>query len=381
MRKSLFYTTTFKLVFFLILALQIYCKDHKQVILEAPELPKEHSVTILLAQPENIKAPEGMVWISGGTFLQGALPEDPMAMSHEKPAHVVAVDGFFMDIHEVTNAQFARFVEETGYVTVAERTIDWDEMKKQLPEGTAKPPDSIMQPGSLVFKKSRVPITNLNDFSQWWEWTIGANWKHPKGPASSIAGKETLPVVHIAYEDAEAYCKWAGRRLPTEAEWEYAARADQKDAVYSWGTDAALLSQMANTWNGDFPIQNNSIDGFENKAPVMSYPPNNFGLYDMAGNVWEWTQDWYNANYYKEISQNVLSLNPQGAATAFNAGNPYAIEKIIKGGSFLCNASYCASYRITSRMATSTDSSLEHVGFRTVASVEMLSTNRDHLQN
>lgn len=381
MRKSLCYNTAIGLIVFLVFTLLINCKNQKQETLESPELPQEHSVNILLAQPENIETPKGMVWIPGGTFLQGALPEDSMAMSHERPAHSVAVDGFFMDIHEVTNKQFARFVQETGYKTIAERAIDWDEMKKQLPEGTAKPPDSIMQPGSLVFKKSKLPIANLNDFSQWWEWTIGANWKYPKGPESSIIGKETLPVVHIAYEDAEAYCKWAGRRLPTEAEWEYAARSNQKDALYSWGTDATLLSQMANTWNGDFPIQNNSSDGFENKAPVMSYPPNSFGLYDMAGNVWEWTQDWYNSNYYKEISQNVLSLNPKGAATAFNAGNPYAIEKIIKGGSFLCNASYCASYRITSRMATSTDSSLEHVGFRTVASVGMISPTRDRLQN
>jgi len=381
MKKSLFYNTSYKLGFFLILILLINCKDQKEATSESAEKPKEHSVNILLAPPENIKTPDGMVWISGGTFSQGALPEDRMAMSHERPAHMVAVDGFFMDIHEVTNKQFALFVQETGYKTVAERAIDWDEMKKQLPEGTAKPPDSIMQPGSLVFKKPKVPVSNLNDFSQWWKWTIGANWKHPIGPASSIAGKETLPVVHIAYEDAEAYCQWAGRRLPTEAEWEYAARADQKEALYSWGTDGSMLSQMANTWNGDFPMQNNSKDGFENKAPVMSYPPNNYGLYDMAGNVWEWTQDWYNSNYYKEIAQNVLSLNPQGATAAFNAGNPYAIEKIIKGGSFLCNASYCASYRITSRMATSTDSSLEHVGFRTVATVEMLSPNGNYLRN
>lgn len=381
MRKSLYNTTTLARIFFLVLLLPISCKDQKQVTSESAELPKEHAADILIVQPENIETPEGMVWISGGTFLQGALPEDSMAMSHERPAHLVAVDGFFMDIHEVTNKQFARFVQKTGYKTVAERPIDWDEMKKQLPEGTAKPPDSIMQPGSLVFKKPIVPITNLNDFSQWWEWTIGANWKHPIGPASSITGKDTFPVVHIAYEDAEAYCQWAGRRLPTEAEWEYAARADQKEAVYSWGTDPTVLSQMANTWNGDFPIQNNSNDGFENKAPVMSYQSNNNGLYDMAGNVWEWTQDWYNSNYYKEIAQNVLSLNPKGAATAFNASNPYAVEKIIKGGSFLCNASYCASYRITSRMATSTDSSLEHVGFRTVATVEMFSPNLDHVRN
>ncbi|NNG10963.1 MAG: formylglycine-generating enzyme family protein [Arenibacter sp.] len=346
------------------------CKNKKQEVVDTTEVPKGQAISIRKKQPENIKTPEGMVWIPGGTFKQGALPGDQMAMSHERPAHDVAVDGFFMDIHEVTNEQFARFVKETGYKTIAERPIVWEEMKKQLPAGTPKPHDSILQPGSLVFKKPSVPVTNLNDFSQWWEWTIGANWKHPHGPGSSIAGLETLPVVHIAYEDATAYCNWADRQLPTEAQWEYAARGAQKDALFSWGSDATKLSLMANTWNGKFPIQNNAMDGYENKAPVMSYPPNNFGLYDMAGNVWEWTQDWYNSKYYQEVSLKKLSLNPRGAATAYNASNPYAIEKIIKGGSFLCNASYCASYRISSRMATSTDSSLEHVGFRTVATVQ-----------
>ena len=361
--------------------LQIGCKEKKPLTPDTPEVPKAQSVNIRVTQPENIKTPPGMVWISGGTFMQGAQPGDHMAMSHERPAHVVAVDGFFMDIHEVTNAQFARFVKETGYKTIAERSIEWEEMKKQLPAGTPKPHDTIMQPGSLVFKKPSVPVTNLNDFSQWWEWTIGANWKQPRGPGSSIAGMETMPVVHIAYEDAIAYCNWAGRQLPTEAQWEYAARGEQKGALFSWGSDATKLSLMANTWDGEFPLQNNAMDGYENKAPVMSYPSNSFGLYDMAGNVWEWTQDWYNSNYYQEIAQKRISLNPEGAATAYNASNPYAIEKIIKGGSFLCNASYCASYRISSRMATSTDSSLEHVGFRTVATVESQTPKGNNLAN
>tara|TARA_R110000868_G_scaffold410694_1_gene699933 strand:+ start:673 stop:1770 length:1098 start_codon:yes stop_codon:yes gene_type:complete len=315
------------------------------------------------------KAPEGMVWIPGGAFTQGAVPNDNMAMYHEKPAHPVHVDGFFMDVHEVTNDQFAKFVEETGYKTVAEREIDWEQMKKQLPEGTEKPNDSILQPGSLVFKKTKSSVPNLYDYSQWWEWRIGAGWKHPNGPGSDIKGKEDHPVVHIAYEDALAYCKWAGRRLPTEAEWEFAARAGKADSKFFWGNDMDQLSSHANSWEGEFPVVNTKEDGFERRAPIMSYLPNDLGLYDMAGNVWEWTNDWYNTDYYKELaSTGKVASNPKGAKNAFNARNPYAKERVIKGGSFLCSASYCASYRISARMATSPDSGMEHLGFRTVLS-------------
>lgn len=314
-----------------------------------------------------MKSPDGMVWIPGGKFMQGALPSDKMAMSHERPAHSVSVDGFFMDEHEVTNAQFSEFVSETGYVTVAEREIDWEEMKKLLPEGTPKPHDSILKPGSLVFKKTKSSVPNLYDFSQWWEWKIGANWNHPNGPNSTIIGKENHPVVHIALEDALAYCEWAGRRLPTEAEWEYAARAGRNDALFFWGNDINLLSNYANSWEGEFPVNNTQEDGFERLAPVMSYAKNDFGLYDMAGNVWEWTNDWYNTYYYKSLEGQEAD-NPKGASEAFNSSNPYAQEKVIKGGSFLCSASYCANYRISARMATSPDSGMEHLGFRTVYS-------------
>ena len=330
---------------------------------------------LIIEQPANSVTPDGMVWIPGGTFSQGAVSQDEMAMGHEKPAHEVSLDGFFMDITEVTNAQFRKFVEATGYLTLAERVPDWEEMKKQLPAGTPKPHDSIMQAGSLTFKKTKAPVPNLYDFSQWWQWTIGANWKKPNGPGSSIKGQEHNPVVHIAYEDAKAYCEWVGRRLPTEAEWERAAKGNKKDAIYFWGDDDALLSQMVNTWEGQFPTTNTKKDGFERRSPVKSYPPNDFGLYDMAGNVWEWTSDWYNTKYYEELGKASEPLrNPQGAINPFNDRDPYAREKIMKGGSFLCNASYCASYRSSSRMATSLDSSLEHLGFRTVATPEMIET-------
>ncbi len=332
--------------------------------------------TVIKEKPEDVETPTGMVWIPGAVIEEGAVPQDQMAMDHEKPAHKVAVDGFFMDITEVTNAEFKKFVDETGYKTVAEREIDWEEMKKQLPEGTPKPPDSIMQPGSLTFKKAKSSVPNLYDFSQWWQWTIGANWKHPDGPESSLVGREDQPVVHIAYQDALAYCEWAGRRLPTEAEWERAARGNHSGTLYFWGDDASELSKKANTWEGEFPVTNTKTDGFGERAPVKSYPPNDFGLYDMAGNVWEWTNDWYNTDYYNEVAhRNTILKNPQGADTPYNARDPYAREKVMKGGSFLCNASYCASYRVSARMATSLDSSLEHLGFRTVATVDMVRNN------
>ena len=341
--------------------------------IEKPVQIEKVSKPLVLSPPENSITPGGMVWIPGGTFLQGAVPQDNMAMDHEKPAIKVALDGFYMDVTEVTNAQFAKFVKETGYITTAERKIDWEEMKKQVPEGTPKPHDSILQPGSLTFKKATTSVPNLYDFSQWWKWTIGASWQHPNGPESDIKGMENFPVVHVSFEDAMAYCEWAGRRLPTEAEWELAARGGNFGTIYFWGDDVSVLSEQANTWEGEFPVVNTKTDGFELRAPVKSYPANAYGLYDMAGNVWEWTSDWYNTNYYKESAvSNVIARNPQGAATPYTANNPYAQEKVIKGGSFLCSASYCASYRVSAKMGSSTDSSLEHTGFRTVATIDML---------
>lgn len=328
-------------------------------------------------QKAPIEIPDGMVWIPGDSFLQGAVTQDKMAMGHEKPSHPVIVDGFFMDSHEVTNAQFSRFVEATGYVTVAERKLDWEVLRKQLPEGTLKPHDTLMQPGSLTFKKTKNSVPNLYDFSQWWHWTIGANWKYPHGPGSTVSGKENYPVVHIAYEDALTYCKWANRRLPTEAEWELAARGDNIEKIHFWGDDVGKLNQYANTWEGEFPVKNTKEDGYELLAPVKSYPPNSNGLYDMAGNVWEWTSDWYDTHYYRVVAENNETLvNPTGSDKPFNSNDPYAREKVIKGGSFLCSESYCASYRVSARMATTLDSSLEHVGFRTVVTNEMLKLNQ-----
>ncbi|WP_421824652.1 formylglycine-generating enzyme family protein [Flagellimonas oceanensis] len=357
-------------LYFLLLFFMLGCESKQKNIWDELTLvePEEVSVVSFNKVPP-ITAPEGMVWVPSGKFNQGAIDSDQMARSNERPAHEVFVDGFFMDVHEVTNAQFAKFVEDTGYVTMAEREIDWEEMKKQLPKGTLKPHDSILKPGSLVFKKTKTSIPNLYDYSQWWEWRIGANWKHPDGPDSDIVGKEDHPVVHIAFEDAMSYCSWAGKRLPTEAEWEYAARGGCEQTIFFWGNDLGQLSSFVNSWEGEFPLNNSRTDGYEKRAPVMSYPKNGFGLYDMAGNVWEWTQDWYDTDYYSKLQEKQeIIKNPNGASQPFNASNPLAKEKVIKGGSFLCSDSYCASYRISARMASSPDSSMEHLGFRTVLS-------------
>ena len=315
---------------------------------------------------EQILQIPGMVWISGGIYDMGASDGDRMALPHEKPKHTVKVDGFYMDETEVTNAQFSKFIEATNYITTAERPVDWDLIKQQLPPGTPKPHDSLLLPGSLLFKKTKESVPNLYDFSQWWRWTNGANWKQPEGKGSSIDEKDNHPVVHVSYEDAMAYCHWAGRRLPTEAEWEFAARGGKRDKIYFWGDLTDKLSSYVNSWEGEFPVDNTQADGFEKSAPVKTYPPNGYGLYEISGNVWEWTSDWYSSQYYQYCKENSITNNPKGPKEAFNPSNPYVDERVIRGGSFLCNASYCASYRVSSRMATDPNTSLEHLGFRTV---------------
>ena len=315
---------------------------------------------------EQILQIPGMVWISGGIYDMGASDGDRMALPHEKPKHTVKVDGFYMDETEVTNAQFSKFIEATNYITTAERPVDWDLIKQQLPPGTPKPHDSLLLPGSLLFKKTKESVPNLYDFSQWWRWTTGANWKQPEGKGSSINEKDNHPVVHLSFEDAMAYCNWAGRRLPTEAEWEFAARGGKRDKIYFWGDLTDKLSSYVNSWEGEFPVDNTQADGFEKSAPVKTYPPNGYGLYEISGNVWEWTSDWYSSQYYQYCKENSITNNPKGPKEAFNPSNPYVDERVIRGGSFLCNASYCASYRVSSRMATDPNTSLEHLGFRTV---------------
>lgn len=350
-----------------IMSLCFSCKNTEEKIPEE----KIDTYQVLVEQPKYLKSPDGMQWIKGKTFIQGAKEGDEYAMPREKPAKKVTVDGFFIDITEVTNAEFKAFIEATNYLTVAERKIDWEEMKKELPPGTPKPADSILQPGSLIFNKNVSAEVNMQNYGQWWTWKVGANWQHPSGPESTIEGKDNFPVVHIALEDAQAYCKWAKRRLPTEAEWEAAAQGSQTNAIYTWGNTSEQILANTNTWQGTFPVENLPLDGFKYIAPVKSYPPNSVGIYDMLGNVWEITSDYFNINYYKDRSNNEL-INPKGAIESYNPNNPYQAEYVMKGGSFLCHVSYCASYRISARMGTTADSGSDHMGFRTVATVDML---------
>ena len=320
----------------------------------------------------SFETPDGMVWVEGKSYTKGAKQNDGYAMIREKPSHEVYIDGFYIDITEVTNNQFQKFVNETGYLTIAEREIDWDDIKKSLPPGTPKPHDSILQPGSLIFNDQIKTVDNMENYFQWWRWQIGANWKAPKGPGSNIENKGDFPVVHIAYEDAIAYCDWANRRLPTEAEWESAAQGNYKNAVFTWGDKVDLLNLNANTWQGDFPVKNEAKDGFEMIAPVKSFPPNSIGIFDMIGNVWEITDDLFNVNYYSELSAESELKNIKGANTCYNPSNPYEKQYVMKGGSFLCHDSYCASYRISARMGVSIGSGSDHTGFRTVVTPEML---------
>jgi formylglycine-generating enzyme len=307
---------------------------------------------------------KGMVFIPAGSFTMGNATNDGRA--DEYPQHNVHLNGFWMDATEVTNAQFAAFVKATGYITTAEKKPDWELLKTQVPAGTPKPHDSLLVAASLVFKSCAETIP-LNDASQWWRWTSGASWQHPEGAGSTLEGKENYPVVHISWEDATAYAKWADKRLPTEAEWEYAARGGLIEQPYSWGNTAIEDGKpKANTWQGQFPYNNTVWDGFARLAPVKSFAANKWGLYDMAGNVWEWCSDWYRSNYYEQLA-NKTTVNPTGPANSFDPEEPTVPKRVVRGGSFLCHASYCASYRVAARMKTSPDTGLEHTGFRCVS--------------
>jgi formylglycine-generating enzyme len=294
----------------------------------------------------------GMIWIPGGTFWMGSEEGQP----DEKPLHEVTLDGFWIDETEITNEQFEKFVRATGYVTVAERKPD----PKDYP---GVPPERLVA-GSIVFKP-RPDTTSLEDHFQWWEYVPGANWRHPEGPDSSVAGREKHPVVHVCWYDALAYCNWAGKRLPTEAEWEFASRGGLARQPYVWGPEKVPDGKWrANIWQGQFPNENTQADGSRGTASVKTYAPNGYGLYDISGNVWEWCSDWYMPDYYG----NSPRKNPPGPNESFDPNEPGVMKRVQRGGSYLCSDLYCMGYRPSARMKASPDTGLSHTGFRTVRS-------------
>lgn len=325
-------------------------------------------VLILIScKPNSVIERENMMYIPAGTFFMGS--ENEQSRKDEQPVHKVKVSAFWMDKTEVTNAQFKEFVDQTGYLTTAEIAPNWEELKLSLPEGTPKPHDSLLVASSLTFKPSKGPV-DLNQFGQWWKWTPKASWRHPSGPESSIEELMNHPVVHISWFDANAYAKWAGKRLPTEAEWEWAGKGGLSKSIYPWGNEAVNQGEAkTNSWDGEFPYFNTERDRFFYTAPVASYEPNGYGLYDMAGNVWEWCSDWYQYDYYKS-HKSKLVRNPQGPEASYDPNMPYTDQKILRGGSFLCNDTYCSGYRVSARMKSSPDTGLQHTGFRLVKDIE-----------
>ncbi|HRK30924.1 MAG TPA: formylglycine-generating enzyme family protein [Tepidisphaeraceae bacterium] len=311
-------------------------------------------------------SPAGMKLIAAGEFVMGT--DDANAMPNERPAHRVRVEAFWMDEAPVTNAEFRKFVEATGYVTTAEKPVDWEELKKQVAPGTPKPADELLKPGSLVFTPPAHAV-DLRDMSGWWTWTIGANWRHPQGPQSTIEGRDDHPVIQVSWDDACAYAKWAGKRLPTEAEWEFAARGGLHRMRFAWGDEFTPNGRhLANTYQGRFPVNDTGEDGFKGLAPAKSFPPNGYGLYDMAGNVWNWCSDFYHADAHAQLAKQGVAIDPAGPTETFNPTRAVvqSPERVVKGGSFLCHVSYCESYRPSARRGLPPDTGSGHVGFRCV---------------
>ena len=293
-------------------------------------------------------ARESMIWIPGGNFLMGS----NSFYREERPVRPAHVDGFWLDIYPVTNAEFRKFVDATGYVTYSER-----------PPNPAMYPDAdpeMLVPGSLVFKKPDRPV-NLRNNLAWWEYRPGADWRHPQGPESSIHGRDDHPVVHVAYEDALAYAAWAGKALPSEAEWEFAARGGLEGKAYPWGDASNPDGRfMANTWQGHFPYENSADDGYEGTSPVDAFPPNGYGLFDMVGNTWEWTSSPFDA-----AGDQQSAAQPQSCCHT-SAGDEKSVRLTVKGGSHLCAPNYCLRYRPSARQGETVDSSTCHIGFRCV---------------
>ncbi|WP_058185757.1 formylglycine-generating enzyme family protein [Terracidiphilus gabretensis] len=331
-------------------------------------MPATQQATFVPTIPNKESAPgnppAGMAWIPGGEFSMGAQGMAGMnevgmnATRDSSPIHRTYVDGFYIDKTDVTNAEFTRFVRATGYVTVAERKPDAKDYPGASPENLVA--------GSVVFAPPDHPVP-LNNHFQWWTYIPGANWRHPDGPQSSIIGKDNYPVVHIAYEDAEAYARWAGKRIPTESEWEFAARGGLSGKPYVWGDEFRPKGKwMANTFEGHFPDSNSGDDGYTATSPVEKFPPNGYGLYDMAGNVWQWTSDWYRPDYYTQLAAQGIAYNPLGPTTAYDPTEPGHSKKVQRGGSFLCTDQYCSRYMVGTRGKGDVDTGTNHLGFRCV---------------
>jgi formylglycine-generating enzyme len=313
--------------------------------------------------------PRGMMWIPGGEFTMGS--DDRLAKANERPAHKVKVHGFWMDRTPVTNAEFAAFVAATAYVTTAERAPDWEALRTQLPSGTPKPSADILVAGAMVFVGTDRPV-DLSDYTLWWRYVPSANWRNPEGPRSSIEGKRDFPVVQISYDDALAYARWAGKRLPTEAEWEFAARGGLQGATYAWGNEFAPRGQkMANVWDGSaqpFPVIDSATASEHGASPVCSFPANGYGLCDVTGNVWQWVSDWYRADAFAIAAHGSEPVDPPGPINSYDPDEPGAPEdapkRVIRGGSFLCSHDYCLSYRPSARRGADPGTSMSHIGFR-----------------
>ncbi|MVW72499.1 formylglycine-generating enzyme family protein [Bordetella sp. 15P40C-2] len=332
-------------------------------------VPALHTITI----GDGDNGPVNMAWVPPGRFLMGS--DSKLAQPNERPAHPVRVNGFWMDVTHVTNDQFARFVRETGYVTTAEQVPDWETVRVQLPPGTPRPPEGVLVPGAMVFVGTQAPVT-LANYASWWRYIPGANWRQPQGPGSSIVGKGDHPVVQVSYADALAYAKWAGKRLPTEAEWEYAARGGLEQATYVWGDELEPEGQrMANYWDAKaqhFPVVSPAAGGANATVSVETFPANGYGLHDMTGNAWQWVADWYRADYFANQARQKTDIdNPKGPAQSFDPSDPgvpaTAPKRVIRGGSFLCNENYCLSYRPSARQGADPYSPMSHVGFRLVS--------------
>jgi formylglycine-generating enzyme len=322
-------------------------------------------LTVPNTGPPRGEAPDGMVWIPGGEFSMGAAdpPDmDPVGMQgtlDSRPIHRVYVDGFWMDRTVVTNEQFEKFASATGYVTTAERTPRAEDFPGAPPEDLA--------PGSVVFDPPDQPVP-LDSHFRWWTYVKGACWRHPEGPQSTISGREKYPAVHISYEDAQAYATWAGKRLPTEAEWEFAARGGLSGKPYVWGDEFRPGGKwMANTFQGQFPVKDEGSDGHVGIAPVAQYPANGYGLFDMAGNVWQWTSDWYRPDTYAQLAASgAVARNPQGPGSSFDPGEPTEKKRVHRGGSFLCTDQYCSRYMVGTRGKGEGSTGTNHLGFRLV---------------